>query len=207
MEKLTSIPVPSESVIDDIENLMTKMDGLRELLWNKEIVSIRLVTTLERIVIQETKRCFSYLHLYNYNVDAIFANKIYPEEALKGYFHKWSDIQIQALSEIKESFAGIPIFYMELQKNELRTIPRLNEISENLYGRIDPSEVLFRRTIFTTATEDGKEVYSIMIPFFDTKDMELLQKGEELTLIIKNERSRFILPHNLKKQRQSNSQI
>jgi arsenite-transporting ATPase len=198
VEKLAKIPMPSDSVFDDIEKLIYKMDGLRELMWNKDIVSIRIVTSPEKIVIKETKRNFSYLHLYNYNVDAIIVNKVYPKEALEGYFHKWIKNQEDALEDIKESFTGIPIFYMELLRHELRTIKRLKEVSDKLYGNTDPSKILFSNTIFSTMMEDNREVFSIVLPFFDLNDMELLQKGEDLTLIIKNERRKFILPDKLK---------
>lgn len=200
VEKLTKTPMPSQSVIDDIETLMTKMDELRELMWNKDIVSVRIVTTPEKIATQEAKRNFSYLHLYNYNVDAIVVNKVYPKEALDGYFHKWVRSQEETIQDIKVSFKELPIFYLELQKNEVRTIPSLKKLSKKLYGNTDPSEILFRGTIFSTATEGENEVFRIVLPFFDLKDMELLQKGEELTLIIKNERRNFILPPKLKRK-------
>lgn len=198
IEKLTKIPMPSETIFDDIELLISKMDGLRELLWNKDIVSIRIVTTPESIVIKEAKRNFSYLHLYNYNVDAIIVNKIYPEEALSGYFQRWIINQEEALKDIKESFGEIPIFYMELLKQELRTIDRLKKVSNIIYGDTDPVDILFRNTIFSTGIEDGIEVFRIVLPFFELKDLELMQKGVEITLIIKNERRTFILPNKLK---------
>lgn len=198
VEKLTKIPVPRDNIFDEIEGLMSKMNDLRELMWNKDIVSIRIVTTTERIVIKEAKRNFSYLHLYNYNVDAIIVNKVYPEEALTGYFHQWVRNQEEAMKDIRESFAGVPIFCLELLKHELRTISRLKEVSNILYGDTDPVDILFRNTIFSTEQEDGKELFMIALPFFDLKDMELTQKGEELTLVIKNERRTFILPNKLK---------
>ena len=194
VEKLTKIPMPSEKVLDDIELLTSKMDDLRELMWNKDVVSIRIVTTLEKIVMKETKRSFSYFHLYNYNVDAIIVNKVYPKEALDGYFHKWIVNQKEALEDLKDSFNEIPVFFLDLQRNELRTIVSLCEISKKLYGDTDPSGILFRRTIFSVMAVDGRDVFAISLPFFDLKDMELVQKGEEITLIINNERRQFTLP-------------
>ncbi len=66
---------------------------------------------------------------------------------------------------------------MEILKHELRTINRLKEASYILYGSTDPSKILFSSTIFLTMVEDGKEVFSIVLPFFELNDMELLQKG------------------------------
>lgn len=198
VSKLMKIPMPKDTIFDEIEVLLDKMNGLRELLWDKDIVSIRIVTTPERIVIKEAKRNFSFLHLYNYNVDAIIVNKIYPKESMSGYFYPWMKNQEEALKDISESFAGVPIFYLELLKHELRTIERLTSVASDLYGEHNPEEILFKGTIFSTDREGETEVFRISLPFFELKDMELLQKGDELTLIIKNERRRFILPAKLK---------
>lgn len=198
MEKLMKIPMPKDNLFDEIEKLCDKLNDLRELMWNREVVSIRIVTTPEKIVMKEAKRNFSYLHLYNYNVDAIIVNKIYPKESLSGYFHNWIYNQEEALADVRACFAGIPIFYLELQKKELRTIERLQEVAQLLYEMVNPAEVLFSDVIFTTEKEGDKDIFKINVPFFDLKDMDLSQKGDELTLTIQNERRKFILPNRLK---------
>lgn len=198
VEKLTKLPMPKDDIFDEIEMLCSKMNELRELMWNKDIVSIRIVTTPEKIVIKESKRNFSYLHLFDYNVDAVIVNRIYPSEALSGYFSKWIRNQEEGLKEIRESFAGIPIFCLELLKHELRTIERLKEVAATLYGEHDPEDILFRETIFSTVKEGDRESFRIVLPFFDLKDMDLTQKGDELLLIIKNERRKFVLPGRLR---------
>jgi arsenite-transporting ATPase len=198
VEKLMKIPMPKDDIFDEIELLCSKMNDLRELMWNKDIVSIRIVTTPEKIVIKESKRNFSYLHLFDYNVDAIIVNRIYPSEALSGYFSKWIRNQEEGLKEIRESFTGIPIFYLELLKQELRTIDRLKKVAATLYGDHSPEEILFRETIFETGKEGDREIFRIALPFFNLKDMDLTQKGDELVLVIKNERRKFVLPGRLR---------
>jgi len=198
VEKIMKMPMPKDAMFDEIETLCEKMNLLCKLLWDRNVVSIRIVTTPEKIVIKEAKRNFSYLHLFDFNVDAIVVNKIYPKESLPGYFHKWIKNQEEALEDIKVSFAGVPIFYLELLRHELRTIERMKGVSTNLYGNINPEGVLFRDTIFTTERIGDKDFFRIALPFFDLNDMELTQKGDELTLVIKNERRKFVLPNKLK---------
>ena len=55
------------------------MKNLQRLLLDKDTVSLRVVTTPEKIVISEAKRNFTCLYLYHYNVDAVIVNHIYPE--------------------------------------------------------------------------------------------------------------------------------
>lgn len=56
VESTMKIPMPKDSVFDDIEYLMDKMKRLQELLLNKDIVSLRVVTTPEKIVLSEAKQ-------------------------------------------------------------------------------------------------------------------------------------------------------
>ncbi len=198
VSKIMKIPMPKDTIFDEVEVLLDKMNALRELLWDKEVVSIRIVTTSEKIVIKEAKRNFSFLHLFNYNVDAIIVNKIYPKESMSGYFHQWMKNQEEALKDIRESFTGVPIFCLELLKHELRTIDRLTDVASTLYGGYHPEEILFQDTIFSMEREGESEVFKISLPFFELKDMDLVQKGDELTLTIKNERRSFILPAKFK---------
>ena len=68
VEKLSKIPMPEDNVFDDFEYLMDKMQRLHELMLNKDIVSLRVVTTPEKIVISEAKRNFTCLYLYHYKL-------------------------------------------------------------------------------------------------------------------------------------------
>lgn len=203
VEKVVGIPMPKDSMFDEIEMLCERMGRLQALMSDKDILSIRIVTTPEKIVVKEAKRNFSYLHLYDYNVDGIIVNKIYPKRSLHGYFSKWIENQDKSLQDIKESFGGIPVFYMEFLRNELRSIPRLKGAAEQIYQDENPEKVFIKETIFSLdreiedETRDAVYWLRITLPFLEKSEMELFQKGEELTLIMKNERRSFVLPSRL----------
>ena len=194
VEKLLKIPMPKDVVFDDIEYLMHRMEALQELMLNKDIVSLRIVTTPEKIVINEAKRNFTCLHLYNYNVDAILINKVYPECALKGYFGKWEKMQEESLKDIEESFSEVPKFYMELQETELHSVQRLSGVGQKLFGETDAKKVLFSEEIFLFEKSGEDMVLKILLPFAEKEELTLEQKGEELILSIKNETRRFPMP-------------
>ncbi|SFR59381.1 ArsA family ATPase [Anaeromicropila populeti] len=197
VEKLMKIPMPDNQVFDDVEFLMNKMQSLQKLLLNKNIVSLRIVTTPEKIVIQEAKRNFTCLHLYNYNVDAVIVNRIYPKTAMEGYFSKWISMQEEGLKEIEESFFQVPKFYLELQRSEIRTLPILNGIGKKIFGAIDITEVLFQEEIYLIEKRDGETYLKIRLPFADKGELELRQNKNELILSVKNETRRFVLPSEL----------
>ncbi|MBN2220803.1 MAG: ArsA family ATPase, partial [Vallitaleaceae bacterium] len=116
IQKVTKIPMPKDHVFEDITKLMEKLERLQSLMQNKEIVSIRIVSTPEKIVIKETKRNYTFLQLFDYNVDAVIINKVYPKEALAGYFNQWVKLQEEGLRELEESFYDVPRFMVMLQK-------------------------------------------------------------------------------------------
>ena len=198
IEKTTKIPMPDDSNFSEIEQLFHSLSELRELMENKEIMSIRIVTTPEKIVVKETKRNFAFLHLFDYNVDAIVVNKIYPKESLSGYFNKWIENQETGLKDIEESFRELPVFRMNLMKQELRTVEKLKIAADLLYEEDDPSKVLFKDTIFKLEEKEDHFIMKIKLPFLDKRELDLLQKGDELSIAIKNERRNFILPNKLK---------
>lgn len=194
VERTMKIPMPEENVFDDIEYMMDKLQRLQRLMLDKTVVSIRIVTTPERIVIQEAKRNFTCVHLFNYNVDAVIVNRIYPQQAMEGYFSKWADMQREALKEIEESFSEIPKFYLELQESELRTVVRLTQAGELLYGDISPEEVLFSEEIYRVEHTEGKQILKIYLPFAEKEELLLEQSRGEVILGVKNEIRRFPLP-------------
>ncbi len=191
------VPVPSEETFDDIERLYNRIDQLHKLLQNKQSVSIRIVTTPEKIVIKEAKRSFSYLHLFDYNVDGIIINKIFPQASLDGYFQKWETIQGESIQEILEGFKGIPVFKLELLDKELRKIQILSDIGRTLYGDADPEKILAAQKIFSVEKAAGGYLLLVNMPFVDKRELKLSQKGDEITIAVKNERRCLVLPSKL----------
>lgn len=192
VERVMKIPMPKDNVFDDIEYLMDKMQRLQNLLLNKEVVSLRVVTTPEKIVINEAKRNFTCLYLYHYDVDAIIVNHIYPAKAMEGYFNKWIKMQEEALQDIKESFSEVPRFYVELQQQELRTLDVLGKVGDTIYEEINPDDVLFKKEIYSIDNE--KNCLKIYLPFADKGELRLEQDKNELIVGVKNESRKFPIP-------------
>jgi len=88
----------------------------------------------------------------------------------------------------------VPVFYLELNKQELKTISLLSEAAEEIFGSTDPSAVLFRGKIFELKEQEDGYLFRIYLPFAEKQDMELTQSGGELVLSIQNARRRITLP-------------
>ncbi|MCD2348045.1 ArsA family ATPase [Clostridium guangxiense] len=197
VEKTVKIPMPDDKTFDELDHLYFKIDDLHKLMLDKTKVSIRIVTTPEKIVIKEAKKSFSYLHLFDFNVDAVIINKVFSKEGASGYFEKWLNIQNESIADICESFSPIPVFKVELMNSEVREYEKLLYLGSRIYNDSNPSDILFEGKIFEIEKCDDGYDFSISIPFIDKKDLDLYQRGDELSVSIKNEKRNFVLPQKL----------
>ena len=172
------IPLPDDKTFDEIENLYNKIDELHELMLEKDKVSLRIVTTPEKIVVKEAKRNFSYLHLYDFNVDAIIVNKIISDEGGRGYFEKWMKLQSENLKDISESFSPVPIFQIELMNSEVRNYKTLLNMGERIFKEVSAEKVLFKDKIFEVekSTTDESYYLNINMPFVIKRRVEFTSK-------------------------------
>lgn len=202
VEKTMKIPMPEDELFDEIDELYNKLEKLQELMQNKEIVSLRIVTTPEKIVIKEAMRSFSFLHLYDYNVDGVVVNKIFPKDSMKSYFSKWCILQEEGIKQIQTAFSELPIFYLPLKKSELRGNKMLVETGKELFKELEEKnksseEILFTEKIYEVIKTEEGYTLRIKMPFVDKKELSLSQNGDEILLAIKNEKRSFILPSKL----------
>jgi len=100
---------------------------MNEILRDTASVSIRLVMTPDRMVVDEARRTFTYLNLYGYLTDAVVVNRVFPKE-VGPYFGAWRERQLAALEEVQAAFAPVPVlrapyFEEEVVGAEMLDIP------------------------------------------------------------------------------------
>lgn len=198
VEKVAKIPMPKDDVFEELTHLVDKLERLQLLMNDRAVVSLRIVTTPEKIVLREAKHNFTCLHLYGYQVDAIIVNRIYPQHALEGYFQAWISQQEESMRELKESFGEIPLLTLELQDHELQGIEALTEAAGLLYGDKDPMDIFFSDCLMKTEKQNGGILLKLSLPFAEKEEIDLEASGTELMITVKNERRRFMIPDMLK---------
>ncbi|MEL7659319.1 ArsA family ATPase [Acetobacterium wieringae] len=132
-KSLFKIQLPDRHAMSDIETLYVKLIELQELLKNKDVSSVRLVTIPEKMVVAETKRNYMYMKLYNYNVDGIFINRILPREIENPFFAKWITIQKKYIAEIEACFDQIPKYYIPWYDTDLLGLDAINRICTEVF--------------------------------------------------------------------------
>ncbi|MFA5308234.1 MAG: ArsA family ATPase [Dehalococcoidales bacterium] len=197
IHRFTDMPLPDQDIFTTIDELFKQLQGLRSLLTNPKVTTIRLVMNAEKMVIKEAQRTYTYLNLYGYPTDAVICNRLIPQDADGSYWEKWKESQAEYLRFIEERFSPLPILRVPLLKNEVVGIEALEEIGRHLYGEDDPTRILFEGKTMSIDREDGGYVLTMPLPFVTKGDVSLMRNGDELVATIGSQRHSILLPQTL----------
>ena len=198
ISRATTVPKPRDAVFAELDALSARLGTLQSVLCDRQRTSLRIVMTPESIVVDEAQRCYAWLNAFDFGVDAVYVNRIYPEEAMKGYFAGWEKAQEKSLLRIEESFTDQEIFRLLLQDRELRGMDVLADVGEQLYngtGREDPTAVFCIEQSYRTERnlEDGSWVMTVKLPYMSAEDLSVTKEDSDLILGVRNETRRFRL--------------
>lgn len=196
ISRKTTVPKPRDMVFAEFDSLVKRLNALQKILRDRSVTSMRIVTTPERIVLEEARRSFTWINEYDFGVDAVCINKIYPEEAMKGYFEGWQQMQRESLQLAAQSFPGRKHFLLLLQDAEIRGIPALKKAADELYGEDDPAEIFCREEAFRMKYDMKTGIRSLIIslPYADAEEIRTEKEGDDLILFVRNEVRRLRLP-------------
>ncbi len=197
VESLFKLPMPSEQVLDEIDNIYYQLDGMKKVFSDRSTTSIRIVINPEKMVIKEAQRSFTYLNIYDFNIDAIIVNKIIPDSVTDGHFKLWRDIHKEYKKEIVERFMPIPIYYVPFFENEVIGIPMLNRMATEMFKGEDPTEIKYKGKTQEVSKDGEDYIMTIKMPFVDKGDLSLNQKNDELIIKIGSIKRHITLPRTL----------
>lgn len=198
ISKKTSVPKPRDIVFEELKNLAKRLEKLYDIFHKYDSTSIRIVTTPEQIVLEEARRNYTWLQLYDFNVDAIYINKLYPSKAMEGYFKDWEDIQKHNIQLAEESFSEQKLFKLEMQNNEINGKESLEKIAKILYQNINPIEIFCQTEAFKMDDINGTRILSIKLPFLKAENISVKKEKDDIIISLLNERRRFHLPDKLR---------
>ncbi len=191
------IPMPSGQVMDEVDSMYYQLDEMRTIFSDRNTTSIRIVVNPEKMVIKEAQRSFTYLNIYDFNVDAVIVNRVIPENVTDDYFKCWKDIQRKYKTDIMESFSPIPIYYAPLFETEVVGLTMLGRMAKEVFQDGNPVEIKYNGRA-QQVDKDGEDyILSIAMPFMEKKDLSLNQKGDELIIKAGNMKRKITLPRTL----------
>ena len=194
---VTSLPVPEDDVFAALKRLYERIERLDPLLRDPDVTSIRIVLSLEKMVIAESERLFTYLGLYGYSVDAVIANRVLPETLKGATFERWGRAQAGHMRRVREGFASLPILSSPLRDEEVMGRPLLLSLAEEVYGERDPLSVFHRSRPPRVEKRGDGYVFSFDLPFASSDRLTAYASGDELSVTIDNWRRNIVLPRSL----------
>ena len=199
LARITTMPIADDKIFAAVERLHRNLDGVRQLLTNERMSSIRLVVNPEKMVIAEARRTYTYLSLFGYRVDAVVVNRIIPDEVEDPYFGKWKDIQAEHLQTVRESFEPVPILTARLFDREMVGIGLLEEMGREVYGDREPTDILHRDDPIRVRKRGTSYVLSMRLPFTERSDLDVLRKADELFVRVGSYKRNLVLPQTLQR--------
>jgi arsenite-transporting ATPase len=198
-QKLFKVELPDGKAMSDIELLYSKLVLLQELLKNRDISSIRLVCMPEKMIVEETKRNYMYLNLFNFNVDAIFINRILPSDINLDFFDEWMQLQADYIKEIEQLFGTIPLYKVKWYDIEISGMKALDRIVEDV---LTDAKILDIKTKVRNEeyekTETGYQL-KVYLPCATKEEVMMHETGMEIIIRIGNFKRSIPLPNVLRK--------
>jgi arsenite/tail-anchored protein-transporting ATPase len=199
VSRVTTLPIAGDRVFDAVERLHRNLDAVKKILTDEAISSVRLVVNLEKMVIAEARRTYTYLGLFGYRVDAVVVNRVLPPDVTDPYFGKWKDIQAEHLATVHESFEPVPILSVRLFDREMVGVSLLEEMGNEVYGERGAADILYRDEPIRVRKRGTGYVMTMRLPFATRDDMDIHRRGEELFVRVGAYKRNLILPQTLKR--------
>lgn len=200
LSRVMSMPLPGDDVFQAGEGFYERIEGVRRVLADPEITSARLVMNLEKMVVAEARRTYTYLGLFGYPVDAAVVNRIIPEAVTDPYFKRWRELQAEHLTTVEEAFADLALLRLRLFDEEMVGVDKLRLVGEELYGERDPAERLAVSTPFRVFDQEDEVVLALRLPLAERGEVDVVRHHDELYVTVGPYRRSLVLPDSLRRR-------
>ena len=185
--------LPGDAVIADVERLVRNLIAMNEILRDRERVSVRLVMTPDRLVIDEARRTFTYLNLYGYLTDAVVVNRVFPRGGRR-YFGAWRERQQGRLADVEAAFAPVPVLRAPYFEEEVVGAAMLDRLGDAAFADVEAGALLHRRLTQELVVGADEAHLRLDLPFADKGDISLKKIGLELVVRVDGYKRTLMLP-------------
>jgi len=193
-KRVYDVPIPGDEYFAAIEDLFGRLQGVDAILTNPAITSVRLVANPEKIVLKETQRAFMYFCLYKMNIDAVIMNRLLPHNVTDDYFRSWRESQRRYFEKAEDYFHPVPIFPVNLFREEILGYERIRELASEIYGERNPLERFFVGEPYELSKKDGGYELKMNLPFATRENVELNRVSGELIIRVGAFKRHLLLP-------------
>jgi arsenite/tail-anchored protein-transporting ATPase len=197
LQPMLDIPLPGEEVMASVRELLLDLEGMKRILTDASQTSMRLVLNLEKMVVKEAKRAYTYLSLFGYETDCVIVNRRFPPGLQDPLFRRWHEIQAGYAAEVDQSFAPLPILDVPLFDDEVVGPTMLARMAEAIYGETDPATRLHTGRQQRVRRVGDEYVLTLPMPFVERRDVDLARQDGELFVTVGNYKRDITLPRTL----------
>jgi arsenite-transporting ATPase len=201
LQPMIGMPLPKDEVFASMKDLLLDLGGTRDILVDNKTTSVRLVLNLEKMVIKEAQRAYTYLNLYDYQTDAVIVNRVLPPDGEGQFLAGWRKSQQQYESQVVTSFGSIPILHAPMFEQEVVGQEMLLRLGEAVFADHDPMQVLIENRPQRVEKVGADYVLSLDLPFVSKDQVDLIQRQDELFIRVGPYKREISLPRVLAKRR------
>jgi arsenite/tail-anchored protein-transporting ATPase len=193
IKRFVGMPMPGDDVFNAGEELFARLEYMHSLLTDHAKTSVRVVLTLEQVVIAEAQRSFTYFHLYGYPTDLVVANRVLPDE-VGDYFRGWYEAQQRYGPRVEKTFHPIPVKKAPFFDREMVGVDLLRQLAKELYDGEDPTQFFYRGRPYEVVRDNGGFQLSVALPFTEKQQINLSRHADELVIDLGTWRRTLVLP-------------
>jgi arsenite-transporting ATPase len=197
LRALVKLPIGEDVIQERIGHLFDQVDALRTILTDGAQTSVRLVLNAEHMAVRETQRAYTYMNLFGLAVDALFINRILPEEVADPFFTNWKADQALHRQEIQELFAPLPTFEVPLMRREVVGLQDLEGLARQLYADRDPIPPFSNEQPLRFYVDGKRYMLALRVTGVEGGSVELEKQGDELRIKLGRFRRSLVLPQYL----------
>ncbi|MBV8196099.1 MAG: ArsA family ATPase [Candidatus Dormibacteraeota bacterium] len=194
VQPFTKIPLPTDEFFGHVKDLLLDLDAMKQSLGDPKVCTVRIVLNLEKMVVKEAQRAFTYLSLYDYLTDLILVNRVLPPEVQDSYFSSWRRTQERYNDVVEQSFSPVPIVRAKLFDHEIVGLDNLMEMADSIYGDNDPAKQFYRAVPQRLLKVGNAYELHLQLPFVGKEDIDITHREGELYVTVGPYKREISLP-------------
>lgn len=198
VQPFVSIPLPGDEIFGSVKDLLLDLESMKKILGDPRRCTVRIVLNLEKMVVKEAQRAFTYLSLYDYLTDLVVINRVLPPEVTDAYFAAWRRSQERYEQQVRSAFAPLPIVRAKLFDREIVGLDDLELMAESIYGDRDPADI-FHRDVPQRVRRVGDHYELLLhLPFVGRDQVVVSARDDELFVTVGPYKREISLPRVLR---------
>lgn len=196
--RVAGVPAPHDRVFGAVERFHAELAEVQSVLQSPE-TSVRLVLTPESVVVAEARRTLTSLALYGYRVDAVVANRVFPDSDGDTWRQGWVKSQRAQLIEVEASFAPLPVYRAAYRAVEPVGERELLSFATDLYQDADPFGPQPGPELLHVDRDGDGFALSLSLPLAERDRTDLTRVGDDLVVTVGSYRRVLALPGALRR--------